>query len=368
MNTKTQKLANLILDHSLKVKDGDKVVLAISDFTELELVQNCYEGILIRGAIPYLDVMGMNLDVMRADFGEFTNLYFKHATQSQLSSKPEIYEAIVNWADKFIRLVAIHDKAFLKKADSNKISIQQQRYLPYQKQILSKPWILSYLPTQALAEASEMTIDEFCNFYYQATITDYAQMDSEIMPLEKILDKGKQVTIISPNTNLTLDISGRLAMGRGNGIHNIPDGECFIAPVENKTAGHIFFELPQIYNGQEVEGIYLEFSKGKVVDFKAGKNQKLLESLISSHEGNRILGELGIGMNRNITKYIKDILFDEKIYGTIHLALGSSLPYERGGGKNQGSIHWDMIKDLRQSGTEVKVDDRVIMKNGEILV
>lgn len=368
MGKETKELANLILDHSLKVSKGDKVVLAASDFTEIELLQDCYQGLLVREAIPYLDIMGMNFEVGRADFGGFANTYFEHATKEQITSGPDIYEAIVNWADKFIRLVAIHDKGFLDLQDSSKISTRQTQFSKYTKQILSKPWLLSYLPTEALAANSQMSLDEFRKFYYQATLVDYEQLDKYISPLESVLDNGKTVRILTKDTDLKLDITNRLAMGRNNGKHNVPDGECFIGPVEDGTNGYIRFSLPQVYGGKEMEDIYLEFEEGKVTKATSSTNQTHLLSLLDQESGNRILGELGIGMNKQITKYIKDILFDEKIYGTIHLALGSSFPYKRGGGENKASIHWDMVKDLREAGTELSVDGKVISKDGEVLI
>lgn len=142
----------------------------------------------------------------------------------------------------------------------------------------------------------------------------------------------------------------------------MPDGEVFMGPEEKTTEGFIEFTYPAIYGGREVDGIRLEFKKGKIVKATANKNEKFLKQIIKTDKGASYLGEFGVGFNPGIKKYIKSILFDEKIMGTIHLALGSS--YKEGGGKNESAIHWDLIKDLRQNG-ELYVDGKLIQKKGK---
>jgi aminopeptidase len=197
---------------------------------------------------------------------------------------------------------------------------------------------------------------------------DYAAQGARIKTLQGTLDRGNVVRVLGPGTDLTLGIKGRLARGAESGRHNIPDGECFLGPVEDQTEGVITFELPQCYDGKTVEGIRLEFSKGKIVKASAKKNQAHLLALLDDFPGNRRLGELGIGMNDCITQYMRDILFDEKIMGTAHFALGRSYDYVRGGGKNRGTIHWDLVKDLRSKGTRILVDDKAILADGKMLV
>lgn len=365
MSKRAEKLAGIILNHSLNVQKGERLTISASDFSSMELLEPLYEQAILKGAIVNLDIFTGNFSVGRADLGNFAKTYYKNATKEQLEDV-SLYALQTEWSDKVVKIVSIHDKSFLNKIDSSKISLRQSVLRPISDKMLQKPWCLTYYPTKALAENSGMTLDEFTDFYYEACNVDYAEMDSEILPLQQLLDKGKQVEIKGEGIDFTFSIKNRLSLGVDNGKHNIPDGECFIAPIEDSAEGFIQFELPQIYNGNEVENIRLDFQKGKVTKYSSNTNFKFLKSIFESHEGNKRIGEFGIGMNKKITKYIKDILFDEKIYGTVHFALGMSYPYKRGGGKNQAPIHWDMIKDLRHKGSTISIDDRIIFKDGRI--
>lgn len=367
MSKRASKLATIMLDHSVKLTKGDKLVISASDFTSQELLEPLYEQAIRKGAIVHLDIFNSNFTVGRADFGGFLQQYYKHANNNQLNDTT-VHEFLTEWADKFIRIVSIHDKNFLKEIDGNKIALRQKALRPISDKALAKPWCLTYYPTKALAKNAGMSLKKFTDFYYDASNVDYDKMDNEIKPLEKILDKAIEVHISGKGIDLRLKLENRLALGVENGTHNIPDGECFIGPDENSTSGYVKFELPQIYNGIEVKGIYLEFEQGKIINYSSTTNQKFFKQLLESHEGNKTLGEFGIGMNKKITKYIKDILFDEKIYGTVHFALGLSYPYKRGGGKNVASIHWDMIKDLRHDGSKIEVDGKVIFRDGKITI
>lgn len=366
MLKRAEKLAEVILRHSLKVKKGEKLTISASDFSSLELLEPLYEQAIKLGAIVNLDIFTGNFNVGRADFGNFAKTFYKNASKAQLEDV-SLYSLQTEWADKVVKIVSIHDKNFLKEIESNKLTVRQSSLRPVSDKMLQKPWCLTYYPTKALAENSEMSLDEFTNFYYDACNVDYTKMDAEILPLQTLLDRGERVEIKGDGIELTFSIKNRLSLGVDNGKHNIPDGECFIAPIEDSAEGFIEFELPQIYNGNEVEGIRLEFQKGKVIKYSSKSNSKFLKSIFESHEGNKRIGEFGIGMNKKITKYIKDILFDEKIYGTVHFALGMSYPYKRGGGKNQAPIHWDMIKDLRHKGSSIRVDGTLIFKDGKIM-
>lgn len=367
VSTRAQQLANTILDHSLAVQPGDKLVISASDFSSQELLQPLYTEALKRGVIVHLDIFSGNFHAGRADYGGFLKDYFQYANEAQLNNA-EIYSILSEWADKTVKIVSIHDKKFLESIDGNKLALRQKALRPISDKTLQKPWCLTYYPTKALAHNAKMGLKQFTDFYYKACNIDYQKLDTEILPLQNILDAGKLVEIKGKGIDLKMSIDQRLSLGVDNGKHNIPDGECFIGPVEDETEGYIDFELPQIYNGKEVRGIHLEFSKGKIIKFQSKTNQKFLSQLLNSDPGNKRLGEFGIGMNKNITKYIRDILFDEKIYGTVHFALGLSYPYKRGGGQNKASIHWDMIKDLRHYRSEIKIDNRTIFRDGEIVI
>jgi len=149
-----------------------------------------------------------------------------------------------------------------------------------------------------------------------------------------------------------------------DGTHNMPGGEVFTAPVEDSVDGEVSFDLPAIYHGREVLGIKLKFEKGEIIDFSAAKNESLLKSMINTDKGSKRLGELGIGTNAGIPNFSKNILFDEKIYGTIHLAIGMS--YEECGGKNKSAIHWDMIKSMKKG--KIILDGKIVQDKGKFRV
>ena len=182
--------------------------------------------------------------------------------------------------------------------------------------------------------------------------------------LKKILDKGKEVRIIGKNTDIKFSIEGRKAE-KGDGKNNMPCGEVFIAPKEKSTQGHIEFSFPAIRTGREVDGIKLKFKDGKVIESSAIKGEKYLKECLEMDAGAKYLGEFGIGFNPNIQKFVKNILFDEKISGSIHLALGRA--YKEGGGTNESALHWDMIKDLRGEG-RIIIDGKVIQEKGKFLI
>lgn len=368
MDPRATKLAKILVEHSVKVKQGSKVIIDASDFTAVDLIHECYRLCLKKGAIVYLDIFGTNYEIGRADLGGFMKTFLTTSSKKQLSTPPAIMDKKIEWADKFIRIVAIHNKNFLTQVPPEKFALWNKSYYPTFEKMINKDWVLTYFPTFGMAQNAKMSLEEFSDFYYKASTIDYHKLGARIKKLQDILDKGSRVKITAKDTDLTLGIKGRLAAGAEAGKHNVPDGECFLGPEENVTSGYIAFEYPQSRMGNEVTGVRLEFKKGKITDFKADTGGKFLQLVLDDHPGNRRLGELGIGMNPMIKNYIKDILFDEKIAGTIHLAIGKAYEEERGGGKNKGSVHWDMIKDLRHKGSLVTVDGRPIIKDGKVLV
>lgn len=362
--SRSEKLSDIILKHSICIEPGEKLLISASDFTSQELLLPLYTQAIKLGALVQLDIFSSMLNVGRADYGGFLEKYYQHSSDSQLQ-QTDVHEFLTGWADKTIRIVSIHNKKFLESIDGNKIALRQTALRPVSDRALLKPWTLTYYPTQALAKNAGMSLKKFTDFYYNACNIDYIEMDKAILPLQNVLDKGKTVHIKGNGIDIKLGIDQRLALGVDNGKHNIPDGECFLGPQEDETEGYIDFPLPQLYNGKEVRKIHLEFKKGTLTHYSSKTNFEFLKQLLESNKGNKRLGEFGIGMNKNITKYIKDILFDEKIYGTVHFALGMAYPYERGGGKNKATIHWDLIKDLRHKGSSITVDNKIIFKDGE---
>jgi aminopeptidase len=177
------------------------------------------------------------------------------------------------------------------------------------------------------------------------------------------LGSVKELRILGPDTDLRLSVEGRKWIA-ADGSYNMPDGEVFTSPVENATEGEIRYTFPAIYHGREVEDIRLRFDGGRVVQAEAARGNDYLQSLLAMDEGARIVGELAFGLNYEIDRFTRNILFDEKIGGTMHLALGSA--FSQAGGSNTSGLHWDMICNLRKDG-EVYADGELIWQAGRFL-
>ncbi len=349
-----KRLAEILTGWSIKIKKGDIIELNFGvDAKELAL--EAYKLILQKGAIP----------VLHAAVPGFAYNYYKYATEEQLKKFPKIamYEA-KNTAGS-IGIGADYNTKELTSIEPKKIALRSKTTRKVKDIDIKKDnWVICEFPTNALAQDAEMSLEEFEDFVYSACLKDWAKESKKQDKLKEVLDKGKRVRIVAKDTDLTFSIEGRMSR-KCDGKRNMPDGEVFIAPVEDSTEGHIKYTYPAIYGGREVDGVYLEFHKGKVVKATAAKGEAFLKEMLKTDKGSRKLGEFGVGVNFGIKKFVKQILFDEKIGGTIHLALG--MAYPEGGGRNKSAVHWDMIKDLRKGGA-FYIDGKCIEKNGEFLI
>ena len=207
-----------------------------------------------------------------------------------------------------------------------------------------------------------MATEEFEDFLYGACLLDWDVERDRMQRYADRFDAAGQVRIVGAETDLTLSIAGRTMMVDAGGA-NMPGGEFFTSPVEDSAEGEIVFgEFPAVYGGREARGIRLRFEGGKVVDASAEASEEFLLEMLDLDEGARRLGELGIGCNPGITRHMKNTLFDEKIDGTVHLALGNGLPEV--GGTNVSQLHWDIVKDMRRPGSRIELDGKVVQEDG----
>jgi aminopeptidase len=237
--------------------------------------------------------------------------------------------------------------------------------------LLAKKWSLTLFPTEAYAQDAEMSLADFSDFVFRANLLHLddpvAAWQAEERKQKKLIARlrgADEVRIVGPGTDLRMSVKGRTFIP-SVATHNVPSGEIFTGPVEESAEGCISYDFPVCEGGREIDGIRLVFRQGLVVEATATKNQDYLLKMLDMDKGARRLGELGIGTNYDIQRFIKNILFDEKIGGTIHLALGES--YAETGGKNKSGLHWDMIKDLRKDGA-LYVDGKLVQKNGRFVV
>ncbi|MCK9368871.1 aminopeptidase [Candidatus Dojkabacteria bacterium] len=362
-------LAKVFVEHSLKVKKGDKVVISTSDLDCEDIVRECMKLILKKGAYLYLDIMGWNWLIDRSSKGDFVKLFYDYANEDQLKNIPTIYKNIVDWGDKFVRITTFDNYSNMNGVDAKKKAIRASARETWFHEIIKKGWVLTYYPTPALAMQCGMSFSQFTDFYFNATLVDYKKMEKSGEKILKLLDKGKAVRVVGEGTDIKMSIDGRLA-DNAAGDKNIPDGEVFIAPVRKTVQGEILFDLPNFKDGVDVVNAKLIIKDGKVVKASATAGEDVLLSNLDTDAGARYFGELGIGLNYGITRPMRTTLFDEKIGGTIHMALGNSYEDERGGaltGGNKSAIHWDMVKDMRKKGSKIYIDDKLVFEEGKWL-
>ena len=232
-------------------------------------------------------------------------------------------------------------------------------------------WALTLFPTQAYASEAGLSLAQYEDFFYKACLTDDAdpvtaweRQSDEVRRLAAWIEGKEEVHISAPGTDITLGIAGRSWVPCA-GSHNMPDGEFFTGPVEDSVEGEVSFSFPATYAGREVAGVKLRFEAGKVVEATAERGEEFLNEMLDTDEGARRLGELGIGTNYGIATGTKEILLDEKIGGTVHMAVGASYPET--GGVNDSAVHWDMVCDLRQGGV-ITVDGEELSRDGKFVV
>jgi aminopeptidase len=232
-------------------------------------------------------------------------------------------------------------------------------------------WSGTIHPTQAFAQDAEMSLREFEDFVYKASlvhepdpISAWKEVSKEQQRVTDWLNKAREIHVVGSDTDLKLEVTGRNGINC-DGHENFPDGEIFTGPIEESMNGHIRYTYPACLHGREVEDVQLQFKDGKVVKATAAKNEEFLLKMLETDEGARYVGEFAFGTNPGIQRFTKNTLFDEKIGGTIHIAIGTGYP--ESGSKNKSAIHWDMVCDLRKGG-EVRVDGTLFLKDGKLLI
>ncbi len=354
-----QNLAKILAHYSVYARS--KEVITVDGSTEAApLVECVYEELLRAGAYP----------VVRLSPASLSEILFTTGQPHHFDSLSPFQKAMVNHLDGTIGISANPNTRALSAVDPRKQARLSKTTKPLREKIMKKKWCITLFPTQAYAQDAEMSLRAFEDFVYSATFADRANPVAAWKALSKTQDRlirklrgADNIRIVGPETDLTLSVKNRIFIN-SDGHHNMPCGEIFTGPVEDSAEGVIRYDFPVCEGGREIEGIRLVFKGGRVVEASAEKNEKYLLTMLDMDPGARRLGELGIGTNFGINRFIKNILFDEKIGGTIHLALGQSYPET--GGRNASSLHWDMIKDLRRGGA-LYVDGKLFQKDGRFI-
>ena len=359
VDERIKKAASIIVNHSTRIKKGDIVKISCGVPAKplaLEIFKLCIK----KGAFPFIS----------ANFEEVAHIYYKNASKAQLKKFPELAMHEAKKVDAYINIGGDENTKALTNVDPKKITLRRKVTNPISEHIVNKAkkkWLGFEYPTNALAQDAGMSLEEYEDFVFGAVNIDWKKENKKMYRLARVLDKKDKVRIIGKETDLSFSIKGRHAIPddeKYEGQHNMPDGETFTSIVEKSTNGHIYYEYPAIYGGNEVSGIRLVFKNGKVVKATAEKNEKFLKQMLNTDKGAKYFGEWGIGLNYGIKGFTGQILFDEKIGGTIHLALG--MAYKECKGTNKSALHWDMIKDMRKG--QIFLDGKLAFKDGKWLV
>ena len=362
---RVERLASLLAEYSLQLGEG-KVLRIDSLDAGAPLVLALYGAALRAGALPYTNVSLSGL-------GE-TLLH--HGSDEQLTYLSPIQWEEIEQLDALVTIWSETNTRALSRVDPTR----HAAYIAAQRKLSNRrwerisngemSWCGTLYPTNAHAQEAEMSLAEYEDFVYAAChvheedpASHWRGVSTQLQGRAADLGSVRRLRIVGPDTDLRANVEGRSWLA-ADGRYNMPDGEVFTSPVETGTEGEIRYTFPAVYHGREVEDVRLRFEGGRVVQAEAARGDDYLQSLLDMDAGARVLGELAFGLNYEIDRFTRNILFDEKIGGTMHLALGSGFPQT--GGQNTSGLHWDMICDLREEG-EVYADGELIWKDGKFL-
>lgn len=361
-----QKYAKVLVEYSTDVQKGDIVIIRAESQAQ-PLVKAVYEEVLKKGANP----------ICKISLPGIAESYFKYASNEQLEYLDPFSLNEYKTAHKFISIGAPYNTKNMAKVDPEKLAKRSSANKPLSKTLLERAakgelsWVICDFPTEALAQEGKMSLDDYteflfnaCHLYENDPVSKWKEIGKKQDKLVEYLNKTSKIRYVGEKTDLTFSTEGRKWISCC-GLNNFPDGEIFTSPVEDSAEGEIYFDFPQIYRGNEAKGVWVRLEKGKVVEAKAESGEDFFKKMITQDEGASFVGEIAIGTNKEIQQITGNILFDEKIGGSIHMALGASYP--EAGGKNESGLHWDLIKNMKNGG-KIYADDILIYENGDFLI
>lgn len=353
MDRRVHEHAGVLVDWSARVEAGDDVVVSVAEGAH-DLAVAVAGKLGERGANP----------VVTYDSDEVSRAYLTAHDGEFSTGEHEL--AMVENADVYLRLGGGRNTSALADVPGGTRQAYSRATAPLREARMATDWVSTVHPTRSLAQQARMAYEEYREFVYGAVLRDWESLAGEMAEMKEVLDAGSEIRIERERTDLTMSIEGRTAVNSAASVrydsHNLPSGEVFTAP--EATEGEVLFDVPMTINGKRLRDVSLTFEDGEVVDFSAGANEDELETILETDDGARRLGELGIGMNRGIDRVTDNVLFDEKMGDTVHLALGRAydacLPEGEEG--NQSAVHVDLITDMSEGLLEV--DGEVIQRNG----
>lgn len=355
LDERWRRLAEILVHYSTRIQAGERVMINMMETDTQPLVEAVYETVLKAGAYPEV--------YYSSDFLKRSLMI--NGSDEQVDWSPEVESYGMEWADAYIGLRGSRNPFEFSGIPTARLAAHRRAMgrVSSKRNELTR-WVLVKVPNEAFAQQAGSSLDQTMDFFFNACLRDWKAERARMTRLADAFQAAERVRIVGTETDLTFSTRGR-TYAVGDGEFNMPDGEIFTSPLDGTAEGHVYFEFPGVYANQRIPGIRLTFRQGRVVDARSEDNQSFLEQILDLDEGVRSLGEFGVGLNDGVDRWTYEILFDEKIGGTIHLALGRA--YAECGGVNQSSVHWDIVKDLRTKGA-IHLDDRKVFEDGRWLL
>jgi len=363
------RMADVLVGYSTRIQPGDRVLIEGQPGAE-PLIRALFERILEAGGHPHLLLSLSGLETMTG----LDDAFLAKASEEQLDYPPTFYLHAYERFESRIRIHSLNNTRMLTTTDQARKTRRKRATAPVLKAQFERGgrgdfrWLTTLYPTEAYAQDAEMSLAEFEEFVFKAChvhseddpVDHWQRVEKDQQRLVEMLDGHDEVVLKGPNVDLTLSIKDRIFLN-ACGHSNMPDGEIFTGPVEHSLNGHVHFTYPTTLSGNSVEGVSLTFKDGRVVEASARHNEAFLKEMMATDAGACYVGEFAFGLNSDIQRSIRNILFDEKIGGSFHLALGAAYPET--GSKNESAIHWDMICDL-STDSNVHVDGELVYQDG----
>lgn len=352
MDPRYAALAHCLIERSLSLKGGENILIDATD-VPASMVNALIASAKEKNAFAFVSLQSSQIN----------RQLFRAASERQLRTLCEFEMARMQAMDAYISLRAVHNSAEYSDVPGTQIQLVNMALAPVtQRRVNNTRWVIVRWPTSVMAQAANMSIEAFEEFFFNVCTVDYSSMRPGMLALKNLLMRTRNIRIEGPGTNLRFSIEGLPAVACA-GERNLPDGEVFTAPIRDSVEGTIHFNAPTVYRGASFDSISMVFRNGKIVDATA-RDARRLNEILDADPGGRYLGEFGIGLNPYITKPLGDILFDEKIAGSLHLAAGQAFPVADNG--NRSGIHWDLVCIQRPGfgGGRIYFDDHLVREDG----
>ncbi len=360
MDVRIKQLAENIIKKSIKLKKGEKVYIEGFSDSVKDLFQELIRQAVKAGAIPY----------WQFNDNAFIKAFVDNASEAQMKEFGQMQARIMAECSAYVAVRGYDDLFMMSDIKPKQQALYMKHYytpVHFDIRVPKTRWCVLRYPNKTMAAVSKMSVETLENFYFDACLVDYAKMGKAMETLKKLMEKTDKVRIVAPETDLSFSIKN-IPVIASQGTHNLPDGEVYTAPVKNSINGVIRFNTDTLYEGEFFSRIHLEFKNGKIINGTSAANNQRFQQILNHDEGSRYIGEFAIGVNPYVVKPMLDILFDEKISGSLHMAIGNA--YDEAFNGNRSDNHWDLvlIQTKEWGGGEIWFDDKLIRKDGKFVL